>query len=600
MNLFGECMLQENIAALKWLYATSSGNRGFLYLSVLLAALCGAAYLIPPWVLFLMATPLLQGQTLPEPVWLLPLVALGAILVRYVLQYASTVLSHMVAFRLYKQLRRDIITHMGRLPLGFFTTRSSGALRKIMGEDIENLEIFIGHHVPDTAKALAVPVMAFVLLAQHDAVFALCAVLPLVCAGVALVAMFRAQQGRMEEYFDNVETMNGAVVEYIKAMPVVKVYNLTMDSYSRLKAAVASQVGISASWARATTPFYVLFKVGLDSVLLFLIPCAIVIEAQGWAFALEDWLLALVLSAAMIGPIDQIYTSSSLLSSLFEGINRVDSLLKEPALSMPEQGDMPKHYDIAFRDVSFSYGANDVLSGVSVELGEGKLHAFVGASGAGKSTAAQLLLRFWDVQSGGITIGGKDIRDISYDALMSMVSFVFQDSFLLDATVAENIALGQPDAPRERIVAAARTAQAHGFIEQLEHGYDTRIGSGGTHLSGGEKQRIAIARALFKDCPIIVFDEATSSSDTGKQAEISRAIKGLAGEKTVIVITHHLSTALGADQILVFDHGRLAGSGAHGDLLEGCAEYRHLWEKTAPLRQWVLTTDGEVRHAAAH
>jgi ATP-binding cassette subfamily B protein len=302
----------------------------------------------------------------------------------------------------------------------------------------------------------------------------------------------------------------------------------------------------------------------------------------------------------MIGPIDQIYTSSSLLSSLFEGINRVDSLLKEPALSMPEQGDMPKHYDIAFRDVSFSYGANDVLSGVSVELGEGKLHAFVGASGAGKSTAAQLLLRFWDVQSGGITIGGKDIRDISYDALMSMVSFVFQDSFLLDATVAENIALGQPDAPRERIVAAARTAQAHGFIEQLEHGYDTRIGSGGTHLSGGEKQRIAIARALFKDCPIIVFDEATSSSDTGKQAEISRAIKGLAGEKTVIVITHHLSTALGADQILVFDHGRLAGSGAHGDLLEGCAEYRHLWEKTAPLRQWVLTTDGEVRHAAAH
>ncbi len=593
----GELMFRENLAALQWLYRISVGNRIHLFFSILLAVAGGGVSLVPPWVVYRMSIPLLQGAPLPAPVWQLPLVALIAIVLRYALQFAATILSHMVAFRLYKRLRQDIITHLGRLPMGFFSARSSGAIRKILGEDIENLEIFIGHHVPDTAKALAVPVMVFSILGWRDILFTLCIALPLFFAAIALTAMYRSQKGRMKEYHDNVENMNGAVVEYIKSMPIVKIYNVTMDSYRQLKRAIDNQVEIASSWARVTTPFYVLFKVGLDSALLFLMPCAIVLAAHG-AFDARQWLLALVLGMAMLGPIEQIYTSSSLLASLVEGITRIDGLLHAPSLEMPQHPELPEHFTIEFKNVGFSYEGGQALDGVSMVLKEGQFHAFVGESGSGKSTAAQLLLRFWDVERGAILVGGKDVRRIPFESLMSMVAFVFQDSFMLEASVADNIALGCPQATREEVAAAARLAQADAFIQRLDHGYDTLIGTGGIHLSGGEKQRISIARALLKDSPILVLDEATSSNDPENQLDISKAIMALDGRKTVILITHHLSSAVCADAIHVFCRGRLTGSGRHEQLLRDNPEYQRIWENAASSEGWALAAaEEEERHA---
>lgn len=574
-------MFQEQLVALKWLYRISSGNRVWLGVSMVLSAAAGAVGLVPIWLIYRLSLPLLTGAPVQDPLWFFPMVSLAAVMAHYVLSFAATILAHMVAFRLYKGLRRDIIAHLGRLSLGYFTAKSSGAIRKIMGQDIENLEIYIGHHIPDMTRALAVPVTAFCILLFHHPHFAGCVLLPLVCAGVAVLAMYKSQMGRMQEYFENVDVMNSAIIEYIKGMPVVKIFNITMESYRRLQSAIRKQVEISESWTRVGVPFHVLFRVGLDSALLFLMPCAIYL-ASVEEFDPHSWILALALGMAMIRPIEQIYTSSSMLASLVEGIRRVDRLLCERPLPAPEKSQIPARFDIEFDEVCFSYEGDETLTGISMAMDEGKVYAFVGESGSGKSTAAQLLLRFWDVDSGSIRIGGIDVRDIAPETLMSLVSFVFQDSFILEDTVAANIGLGRPDATREEIISAARLARGDSFIRDLEHGYDTMIGPCGVHVSGGERQRISIARALLKTSRILVLDEATSSNDPENQLGISQAVRALAGHKTVILITHHLSTATWVDEVFVFSRGRLVGSGSHETLLAGNEEYQRLWKNAVP------------------
>ncbi|WP_302292865.1 ABC transporter ATP-binding protein [Bilophila wadsworthia] len=590
-------MLQGNILALKWLYRLAQGRRSFLFLSVLLSILSGGAGLVPLWFFYRMSVPLLQGQSLSEPIWQLPAAALAAIALRYVLQYISWMLAHAVAFHIYGQLRRNIISHMGGLPLGFFSARSSGAIRRIMGEDIENLEIFIAHHVPDLARALAVPFIIFGILIPQSVPITICVFIPLLLAWIALAAIHRIQTPKMKAFHDNLEKMNTAIVEYIKSMPIVKIFNITMKSYLSLYNAIQNQVRITSGWVRDTTPFFVLFRIGIGCAILFLMPCAVWLLQDG-EFDPALWLFAFMLATAMVGHLEQIYTSSSLLSSLSEGMRRIDELLTAEPLTVAAQPVSPDRFDVEFQGVGFSYGgsttADDALNDVAMTLEERKIHAFVGESGSGKTTAAQLLLRFWDVERGAIRIGGKDIRDIPLEELMSLVSFVFQDTFIQSASVAENIKLGRPEATDGEVIEAAKLAQAHDFIQALDNGYDTQIGQEGVHLSGGEKQRISIARALLKDSPILVLDEATSSTDPENELDISRAIRALAGKKTLILITHKLSTAIFADQILVFSHGRLAGSGTHESLLWENSEYQRIWKNAAPFSKWVLATEKAV------
>lgn len=580
-------MIRANIQALKWLFNLSRRNRTLLFFSIVLAALSGGMGLVPLFVIYILSLSMIQGQPLSGPMWQLPALALGAVVFRYLLVFCSTLLSHTAAFRIHYQLRRDLVDHMGQLPMGFFTQRSSGMIRKIMGEDIEKLEIFIGHHVPDTATALAVPMIVIGALMALDPLVSVCVLLPLFLAGLALTLMYRSQNRMVKDYHDNTEKMNTAVVEYIKAMPVVKIFNLTMDSYRRLADAVARQVQITGEWIRTTTPAYALFRISIDSALLFLMPCAVFMAASG-RLDLSQWLLFFLLAMGMTGPLGQIYTSSNLLSSLMEGARRVDSLLAARPLAVAQRPVTPECFDIRFENVEFGYGDAIALEGVSMTLTQGRVHAFVGASGSGKTTAASLLVRFWDVAEGRITIGGKDIRDIPLEVLMSKVSFVFQDVFIPYATVAENIGLGRPGASAEDIRAAARASQAHDFIQRLEKGYDTVIGSGGVHLSGGEKQRIAIARALLKNAPILILDEATASTDPENAFDISKNLESLAGEKTLILITHRLSTVIHADQILVFNQGRLSGAGGHDTLLDGNKDYRRMWDATQQAGNWVL------------
>jgi ATP-binding cassette subfamily B protein len=580
-------MIRENIQALKWLFHLSRRNRPLLFLSMALAALSGGMGLLPLFVIYLLSLSMIQGKPLPEPFWQLPALALGAVGLKYLLLFCSTLLSHTAAFRIHYQLRRDLVDHMGRLPMGFFTQRSSGMIRKIMGEDIEKLEIFIGHHVPDTATALAVPVIVIGVLLAFDPLLSISVLLPLLLAALALILMYRSQNRKVKEYHDNTEKMNTAVVEYIKAMPVVKIFNLTVDSYRRLSDAIARQVQITGEWIRTTTPAYALFRISIDSALLFLMPCAVFIAATG-QLNLSQWLLFFLLAMGMTGPLGQIYTSSNLLSSLMEGARRVDTLLAARTLPGAQRPATPERFDIRFEDVEFAYGDTLALKGVSMTLAQGRVHAFVGESGSGKTTAASLLARFWDVAGGRITIGGKDIRDIPLDVLMSKVSFVFQDVFIPEGTVTENIGLGRPGAPVKDIRAAARAAQAHNFIEGLDKGYDTVIGAGGVHLSGGERQRIAIARALLKDAPILILDEATASTDPENAFDISKNLENLAADKTMILITHRLSTVTHADQILVFNRGRLTGAGSHDTLLDGNRDYLRMWDKTQQAGNWVL------------
>lgn len=574
----GGSMFAEQIISAKWLLKTAKGFRRWLALSVLLSVAAGAAWLVPPLIIHRVASALLLGLPLPGSALSSALLLVIAIVAHYLLVFAATELAHTVAFRLYDKLRGDIIELLGRLPLGFFTAGSSGAIKKIMSDDIEKLEIYVGHHLPDLVRAAIVPVVALAIVARHGALPTLCVAIPVIVAGVAMALTYRSQAGRMKEFHDNENAMNGAVVEYIKGMPVVKVFNMTMESYDRLKSAIVNQVEIAREWTASSVPFHALFKAGLDSAPVLLAPAAAMLASIGPPEP-SGWLLALIISAAMIKPVEQIYTTSSLLATLDESVRRIDALMESKPMEYSDKPLTPHGFAISWKDVDFSFEGAETLKHVTFDVPERGLYALVGESGSGKSVAAQLMLRFWDVNSGSISVGGVDLRQIEQDCLMSTFAFVFQDTFIPDGTIAQNIALGR-SVPLADIMRAAKQAGADEFINEMPLGYDTIIGPGGTTLSGGQNQRLSIARAICKNSPIMIFDEADSAIDPESRIRLDRTLMELAKAKTVLVITHRLRSAQRSDRVLFFHKGTLAANGNHDELLAQCSNYRKLWRNS--------------------
>ena len=579
----------------------AKNKRGLIFLSMIFSSLSRIASFVPYLAVYyiireiLTAYPNLQGlnqTTVMNYVW----IALGGVVANIVLYFLAIFCSHIAAFGTLYELKVYFANHITKIPLGYHLTIGSGRMRKIMDENIESIEGFIAHQLPDFAAAVTAPIVMVVILFAMDWRFGLASFLGIILAFIVEFMGYGTGEMKtnMTNYQAALEEMTNASVEYVRGMPVVKAFNQTADSFERLKNAISGYTEWVLKFSLGWQNFMPAFTTIINNVYLILIPVGILIGSKTTDYKsfVMTFLFYLVFTPAIAGILNKIMYVSESFMQINGNVERMDEILNIPILPEAKEPKQPVSDDVEFQNVSFSYSGKDMaLSNVSFKAQHGKCTAIVGPSGGGKSTIANLISRFWDVTQGSVKIGGVDIRDISYEELTKHISFVFQNTFLFKQSILENIRIGRQDATKEEVIEAAKAAQCHEFIMRLPNGYDTVIGAKGVHLSGGERQRIAIARAILKDAPILVLDEATAFSDSENEYLIQKAFEHLMEGKTVIMIAHRLSTITNADQILVVNEGKLVESGSHEQLLEKKGQYANMWEYYTQSLDWKITKE---------
>ncbi len=592
-------------------------RRGLVTLSCALSAVSAALMLVPFLNVYFILGELLQHGVTPESSGFFirqGAIAFGAMVAGFVVKYASLIASHVAAFRILYGIRMGLARHIGRLPLGFLSGTTIGAIKKTMEQNVEDIELFVAHRIPEVVEALAT------VLILAGALLWLSTPLALACLGAFVAALLMqgslwfGEKGKMflKKYYDSLEQVNASAVQYVRGMQVVKVFGRTVQSFRGFYSDIQAYGDFCLQFTNRYERGYILFKVVAGSFLTFLLPVGLLMiqsDPENRALALT-FLFFVVMAPGAASPMMSLTMLAMQGRQIDEGVERIEAVMDRKPVPEPQEPRRPDRFDVEFRNVSFSYDAEgpenanavstraQALSSVSFCAEEGKVTALVGPSGGGKSTVASLIPRFWDVREGegAILIGGVDVRDIPVETLMDTVSFVFQDNFLFFDSVMNNIRVGRSDATDDEVMAAARAAQCHEFIERLPNGYDTLIGSGGVYLSGGEEQRVCIARAVLKNAPILVLDEATAFADPENEFEIQKALTELIKGKTVLVIAHRLSSIRKADQILVLNEGHLAERGCHDELLAADGLYARMWRAYVGAGSWKLggSRKGEV------
>ena len=593
----------EKKEGLSRLFEIAGQKRGLLVMAGVLSAGSAVCMLVPYWAVYEILKELLthggnpaasDGAAMMRWGW----IALGGLAGGLILLYAALMSSHVAAFRILYGLRVRLSEHIGRLPLGFLNNTSTGAIKKTMDQNIEKIEGFIAHTIPDLVNVMATVVVMLVIF------FSLDVWLTVVCLAVVLISLFlqfsnfmgkRAREF-MAIYYDAQEKMSASAVQYVRGMPVVKIFGQSVRSFRQFNAEIQAYKTFALKCCDTYQNGMIAFTVLLNSMVTFILPIGILLmQASPQSLSLAVvWLFFIIMGPGMASPVYKLTFLGGNTRDINEGVNRIDRILEKKPVPEPEHPKVPTAYDVEFRHVSFSYEnteqgtRTEALRDVSFIAPQGKITALVGPSGSGKSTVANLIPRFWDVEQGEILIGGVNIRQIATEKLMDMVSFVFQDTFLFYDTLYENIAVGSPTATREKVIAAAKAAQCHDFIERLPQGYDTRIGDKGVYLSGGEAQRICVARAILKNAPILVLDEATAFADPENEYKMQMALQSLIKDKTVIVIAHRLSSVVSASQIIVMKEGRMAQCGKHEVLSVTEGVYKNMWDAYTSAYHWTL------------
>jgi ATP-binding cassette subfamily B protein len=515
-----------------------------------------------------------------------------------VLLYISAIISHIAAFNILYELRMKLADKLSRLGLGYFTHSSSGAIKQVMSGDVEGIEQFVAHHTVDICSATTIPLIALVAMGIMDwrLMLAALASLPL---GVFLYAgQYASPESRasMEQYYKGIANLNSTAVEFVRGMPVLKIFNQTALAMTRFIGDIKNHAALLRTWGKSFTGPYAGFVTAIGSPLAFILPVGVILgffEADLKTY-IPKLIFFLIVGGSMNIPLLKLMFLASLMQRNTEGVKHIDEILYAGEIPEPAEPKLPMDSSLEFEGVSFSYGDRDVLREVSFRVEPGELAGIVGPSGGGKTTIAQLAVRFWDIERGQIRIGGVDIRDIPIPELMKRIAFVFQEVYLFRDTIENNIRMGNTAAGREDVRRAARAAQAEQFILATPKGYDSVVGEQGIHLSGGEAQRIAIARAILKNPDIIILDEATAYADAENEAKIQRAFAELTVGKTVLVIAHRLSTIQQADQILVVEEGRIVERGKHEALLAQAGRYARMVEAYHRAQSWALKIKGEV------
>ena len=529
--------------------------------------------------------------------WMAVAFAVASILIYFIALNCT----HLAAFRTATNMRKSAIHHIVTLPLGYFSQNASGRLRKIIDDNAGLTEGFLAHQLPDLTGAAVMPFAVIVLIFLFDWRLGICCLIPMGISVIFLKQMMGGDNAQfMSKYMTALETMNKEAVEYIRGIPVVKVFQQTIYSFKNFHAAIEEYEKFASGYALKCRIPLTGFTVTLNGTFVLLIPVAMFILSgisgqAAYENIVLDFLFYSLFTPVCATMMNRIMFASEQLMAAKSAVSRVDEILQEKPLKEPEHPMIPTDASIVFSDVSFAYpGAKEkALDHISFEVPAGKTVVLVGASGSGKSTAASLIPRFYDVQSGSVTVGGVDVRNIEKRELMKRVAFVFQNTHLFKDTLLNNIKAARPDATREEVLQAADEAQCKDIIDRLPNGLDTLVGTGGTYLSGGENQRIALARAILKDAPIIILDEATAFADAENEHQIQLAFERLTQNKTVLMIAHRLSTIQDADLILVFKDGQIAERGTHKELIAANGIYSSMWKDYRTSIAWKVGKEDE-------
>lgn len=507
------------------------------------------------------------------------------------INFGALMCSHVSAFRIGSNIKRSLLRHITKLPLGFSDEMGSGKLRKIINDSSNAAETYLAHNLPDMAGAVGTPLGMVVMMFVVDWRFGLVSILPIILAFLCMGKMIGpAMKEDMRLYNNALEDMNNEAVEYVRGIPVVKTFGQTVHSFSRFKASIQNYYKFCIAYTKRCRQPMLFFLLFINSAFAFLIALALILSNVGanvTSNIILNFLFYVIITPVIVTTMQRVMFMSEGNMTVADAFDRIDSVLNRKPFENTDKNITPDDHSVLFENVSFSYnGEKLALDNVSFEVKSGTSLALVGPSGGGKTTVAGLIARFWDVQNGAVRIGDVNVKDIPKEELMNTVSYVFQDSKLLKRSILENVRLSRPDATEQEVMLALEKAQCTDIIEKLPDGINTVIGAKGVYLSGGEQQRIAIARAILKDAPIVVLDEATAFADPENEYLVQNSFKELAKNKTVIMIAHRLSTIQGCDNIIVLDNGKISEQGVHGDLLKKDGIYNKMWKDYQSSVSW--------------
>ncbi len=593
---------QKQKPLLKRLYAFAGGYKHLTNLGMILSGVSAVVTLLPIIFIYRGVSEIIRvypNVTLTDTIianaWLAVGCAIGAMFI-YLIALMAT---HIAAYRIAKNMRKAALKHIMTLPLGFFSDMGSGKLRRIINDSAGATETYLAHQLPDLVGAYTTPIVVLLVLFVFDWRLGLISLIPLVLAAISMMSgMGKDQPERLKQYQSALENMNNEATEYVRGIPVVKTFNQSVFSFERFYNVINTYKKYVSQYSYRMRMPMTMFQVFLASTPIFLVLSSIFIisgQSDMISFFLSFffYLIFTPIASLMLMKIMWVMQHSMLAS---DAIDRIDNLLNEKPLVKPLEAKSPKNADIVMENISFTYPNTDkkAVDNVSISIKQGQTVAFVGPSGGGKTTLATLIPRFWDVDSGTVKIGGVDVHDIENTELMKNISFVFQNTNLYKSSILENIREGKPNATIEEVEKALKAARCEDIIEKLPNGIHTIYGTKGVYLSGGEAQRIALARAILRDVPIILLDEATAFADPENEHQIQLAFSELTKGKTVLMIAHRLSTIKNADLIYVIADGKVSEQGTHEELVAKNGLYSEMWAEYQSAFIWKSQSSKEV------
>lgn len=593
-------MEQQKENWIRTLLSFAGPCKGKMILSVFCAILSVGGGFVPFWAVYEILILFIDQTVTLSAIQFWCLVGVAGYLVRVACFGVSTILAHISAYTILEGLRLKIADRLMRAPLGEVMGRRIGYLKNIIMDKVDDIEPPLAHMIPELTSNLLLPLAIFVWMLVIDWRLGLSVLIAPILSMIPMAFLMKNYNSQYAAYMEANNHVNSVIIEYVEGIEVVKAFNQSTSSYEKFVGAVESFKGFTLDWFRSTWKTMNLMLAIMPTTLVGVLPVGLLLNRAGQITPAE-LAMGIILSLSIVGPLMKVTTFINEAKSMEYAVEAANELLNLPVL--PDSGKMVplRRTDIVLQDVSFSYGMNgseenDVLHRINLTMPEGSFTALVGPSGGGKSTIARLIARFWDVTGGSISIGGRNIKELSIRQLSELVSFVTQDNFLFNCSLKENIRLGNPNATDAEVFAAARAACCDEFIARLEKGYDTSAGDAGRRLSGGEKQRIAIARAILKNAPIVVLDEATAFTDPQNEDKIQKSIMALSQGKTLLVIAHRLSTIQNADQIVVLQKGQIVDCGKQEKLLARCPLYADLWQAHIGAKNWSV---GEKKEGTA-
>ena len=573
-------MPNKEPGAIRQLFAFVGERNSKMRISILLAVLGEMFGIVPFLMVALLADELYRGTTTIQRVLFFSGIAAICQLIKMLLTWRSSLMSHKISFTILKNIREAITDRMAKVPMGVMLETPTGTFKNLIVDNVAKLEDSMAHFMPELPSNIAAPLCSILLIFILDWRMGLASLITIPLGILFFAAMMRGYGPRMENYMRSANDMNSSLVEYVSGIQVIKAFNRSASSYGKYSKSVNYFHDSTMEWWSQCWFWNAAARAVLPSTLLGTLPVGAWLYMEG-TLSLPVFLISLVVPLGFVAPLVKVSEAMEQVSMIKGNLEQVTAFLKTPELVRPSEPVSLGERTYQFEDVHFGYKETEILHGISFQTKPGTMTAIVGPSGSGKSTIAKLMAGFWDVTSGSVRFGGQDIRQIPFEQLMGEISYVAQDNFLFDKSIRENIRMGNPSATNAEVEAVAKAANCHDFIMQLEQGYDTLAGDAGDRLSGGERQRITIARAMLKPSSVVILDEATAYADPENEALIQQAISKLVAGKTLIVVAHRLNTIRNADQILVVANGNIAGRGTQEELLRECPIYQKMWQDYA-------------------